>query len=182
MIEEDKPRLPPNTPTINPSYIGHFRKAAIESGLAEKFGGNVDRAARILQAISLRENPQQRPRAVGRNRNGTGDHGLMQINDVNISDPELRKNIYDPYTNILTGAQIFDNALGRANGDILAALSIYNRGGRGERNEKGEFYNQDYVNAVREHFSRLERDANYRAALIRNATNPGRRPLGARQR
>lgn len=64
-------------------------------------------------------------------RSKSGDSGLMQVNDCNLSTLKRElgiDDIYDPYQNILGGTYILSECLDDTNGDIQLALMCYNMG------------------------------------------------------
>lgn len=147
--------FPDEIHALNPEIAGRyeslFQQAAVKSGLAKRLA-SLPHAVQLLRAISLHENPNQDPSITRENRNGTVDHGLMQVNDIHWNKGDK---MYDPMTNIMKGADVLTWALNRSHDDIPAALSIYNRGHYGQRDQRGEFHNQGYVDSVRAIFSKL---------------------------
>ena len=141
----------PEVPTRADSpYLAAFDRAARVTGLSDRLGHA--RAVNVLRAISLHENPRQDPAIRARNRNGTYDHGLMQVNDVNLRD--FQGDITDPAANIELGARVFAQFLGRRT-PIEEALSRYNAGYR-NRAPDGTRRNQAYVDSVLRNLRRLE--------------------------
>lgn len=79
------------------------------------------------------------PGAIGRNKNGTIDIGLMQINSSWI--PILRKygingySLFDPCQNILVGAWILRQCI-YAYGETWQAIDCYNKGKKAKHNSQ----------------------------------------------
>jgi len=61
-----------------------------------------------IRAICKAENHEQDPNAIHRNRNGSVDQGLCQINTINV-DKYVGENIFDPEINIKTAKKIYDS-------------------------------------------------------------------------
>jgi len=87
--------------------------------------------ARLLNAIAQVESGMN-PVAVGKNRNGTYDYGLMQINSIHL--PSLRKLgidaevlKQDPCTSVLVGASILADMM-KIYGYSWEAVGAYNAG------------------------------------------------------
>jgi soluble lytic murein transglycosylase-like protein len=91
---------------------------------AQRYGLNAD----LLRSIAQTESSLD-PRAVGHNRNGSRDIGLMQINSAwlpvlarhGISEQDL----FDPCTNALVGAWVLAGNVARL-GPTWAAVGAYN--------------------------------------------------------
>jgi len=87
-----------------------------------------DVPVQLLQAIALQESSGN-PRAINRNRNGSYDIGLMQINSAWL--PTLVKHgisaehLWDPCVNTLVGAWILSNNFARL-GFTTQGLGAYN--------------------------------------------------------
>lgn len=73
-----------------------------------------------------------------RNKNGSRDHGLFQLNDKY----HKLKNPYDALTNIRYGIGVLKQCLDQAGGDVRKALSYYNAGvnAKGEGRRQGNAY------------------------------------------
>lgn len=104
-----------------------------EAGL--KYGIN----PQLLWAIAKKENPKFNPKAIGKNKNGTIDIGLMQINSIHL--PELatmgitKDDLFDPKTNIKVGALILSRCL-KKHGENVKGITCYN--GRIKNNPYGK--------------------------------------------
>lgn len=86
----------------------------------------------LVLAIMWRESRFD-PNAVGYNRNGTKDNGIMQINDVNkgwLSEKYGITDLMDPYQNIRAGVTMLSELLHEYN-DVEAALMAYHYGEAG---------------------------------------------------
>lgn len=100
--------------------------AACWEDAAHKYGIN----AYLLYAIAKTESGLN-PRAINRNRNGSYDVGLMQINSIWF--PTLRKHgldesqLYEPCTSIQVGAWILAQNMRRL-GNSWNAVGAYNSG------------------------------------------------------
>lgn len=87
----------------------------------------------LLRAIAAHESGMK-PRAVNRNRDGSEDLGLGQINSRWL--PELarmgihRNDLFDPCVNNFVSAWILAKNLRRANGYVWPAVGAYNAGWR----------------------------------------------------
>jgi soluble lytic murein transglycosylase-like protein len=88
----------------------------------------------LLYAMARQES-QLNPRAININKNGSEDIGLMQINSQHF--PRLkalgiaREHLFDPCTNVLTGAWILAEAIQRY-GYSWHAVGAYNAGGKND--------------------------------------------------
>ena len=80
----------------------------------------------LLWSIAKHESDMT-PRAVGRNRNGTYDYGLMQINSswAGALGRDLWMGLGDPCTNVKTGAWILSRCI-RRHGYNWKAVGCYN--------------------------------------------------------
>lgn len=110
----------------------------------------------LLYAIAEKESSLN-PMAVNdRNKDGTSDYGLMQINDFWIPLIEkygYKKNdLFDPCTNIHIGAWVLAQSI-KVFGNNWRAVGAYNAGTR--LNEKREFLRQKYASSVFERYERL---------------------------
>lgn len=111
----------------------------------------------LLIAIATWES-SMKPNAIGkRNKDGTEDYGLMQINSSHL--PLLRKagfknsDLFDPCTSIYIGAFLLDGCI-KHEGKKWRAVGCYNAGPRKNR----EHAKQVYVNNVRRTYDRLKRN------------------------
>ncbi|MBN2722349.1 MAG: lytic transglycosylase domain-containing protein [Campylobacterales bacterium] len=115
--------------------------------LAANYDGLFDDAGRkfginpaLLYAIAKTESSLN-PMAVGNNKNGTQDIGIMQINTVHM--PELRRqnisrdDLFDPQINIYVGSRILKRCINK-HGYSYAAINCYN----------GRISNNDYFMKV----------------------------------
>lgn len=113
--------------TLVPAHAGElcFEEAGARYGVSPL----------ILRAIALQES-RMNPRALNRNKNGTRDIGIMQINSswlgflkrYQISENDL----YDPCTNIHVGAWILGSNFQRM-GVNWTAVGAYNAADPGKR-------------------------------------------------
>jgi len=107
------------------SYYDCFYRAA------ELYGVN----PYLLMAIALVES-RMNPSALGRNKNGSYDLGIMQINTSWI--PYLRKygidinHVWDPCYNIHLGAMVLKHCM-LTHGNTWKAVDCYNKGHKGAR-------------------------------------------------
>lgn len=86
----------------------------------------------LVLAIMWRES-RFTPTAVGYNKNGTCDNGIMQINDVNrawLNQQHGISDLMDPYQNISAGTAILAEYAGKYS-DINAVLMAYHYGEAG---------------------------------------------------
>ncbi len=88
---------------------------------------NVD--PQLLWAIAYYES-KHNPNAIHKNKNGTYDYGIMQINSVHL--PRLKKDygitkddLFDPKINILVGAEILKMCLDKHT-DLVRGVTCYN--------------------------------------------------------
>lgn len=94
----------------------------------QEAGARYGVAPRLLQAIAAVESGFN-PRALGRNKNGSWDVGLMQINSAwlpalaRFGIPSAR--LWDPCTNIHVGAWVLADNL-RRHGNTWTAIGAYN--------------------------------------------------------
>lgn len=67
------------------------------------------------------------PKAVNRNKNGSYDYGLMQINSIwkKTLGPELWENLSNPCTSVMTGAWILRQCMDKY-GNSWKAVGCYN--------------------------------------------------------
>lgn len=83
---------------------------------------------RLLKAIAIVES-RMNPKAINRNKNGSADRGLMQINDVWL--PTLAKfgiqtnDLYDPCVSAYVGAWILAHSI-KTHGATWRAVGAYN--------------------------------------------------------
>lgn len=69
----------------------------------------------LIRAICKKENPRQNPNLINKNKNGSADYGLCQVNSksakkiCNISNPQ---ELLDEETNIWCAVKIFKSKLG----------------------------------------------------------------------
>jgi len=112
----------------------------------------------LLHAIAIVES-NMNPHAIGRNRNGTIDVGLMQINSSHF--PRLqRKGISrekltrDPCTSVLVAAEILAEFIGK-HGYTWRAVGAYNAGSGAKR----EAARQSYAGKVARHYWKLVNSA-----------------------
>lgn len=72
----------------------------------------------LVRAICKKENPKQNPNLINKNKNGTSDYGLCQVNSksakeiCNINNPQ---ELLDEETNIWCAVKIFKSKLGFKN-------------------------------------------------------------------
>lgn len=64
--------------------------------------------------------------AVNKNKNGTTDYGLFQVNSTHLKNKNDLINRFDPDTNARIGLGVWKRALNKANGDIKLATRYYN--------------------------------------------------------
>lgn len=94
----------------------------------EQAGAKYGVAPQLLYAIAKAESGLN-PRAIGRNRNGSDDIGLMQINSSHL--PRLARyginqaSLFDPCTNINVGAWILSDSFAR-HGASWEGVGAYN--------------------------------------------------------
>jgi len=113
---------------------------------------------RLLQSIAHVESGY-RPAAINKNRNGTVDIGVMQINSSWL--PELakygieRQHLYEPCTNIHVGAWILSQEVARY-GYNWEAIGAYNAGPYSDRNRAKKIVQyRKYATRVLTHWQRL---------------------------
>lgn len=96
-------------------------------------GKEFDIGPQLLEAIAMTES-NSNPLAVGKNRDGTRDIGLMQINSSWIGPLGLKpdKLISDPCYNTMTGAKILRQCIDR-HGYTWKAVGCYNATSRPKR-------------------------------------------------
>jgi soluble lytic murein transglycosylase-like protein len=95
---------------------------------AERYG--VD--AKLLIAIAQTESGLN-PRAVNRNRDGSADYGLMQINSENLKAIELTPiEVMEPCLNVHVGAWILSKFI-HTHGATWRAVGAYNAGSKPDR-------------------------------------------------
>lgn len=106
--------------------------AFLMRGVASAFcfdyaGSHYGISPELLSAIALVESNHE-PNAVNRNRNGTVDYGLMQINSQWAPEfGEYWDYIKDPCYNVLAGAWILRRCISRFD-DTWSAVGCYNTG------------------------------------------------------
>ncbi|NDL61529.1 type III secretion system invasion protein IagB [Enterobacteriales bacterium SAP-6] len=111
--------------------------------------------ARLLRAIALTES-NMNPRATGKNKNGTRDIGLMQINSIHL--PRLRilgineQRLYDDTcVSVMVGASVLSDMMKRY-GYSWEAVGAYNAGtGAGSKHLR-----MRYARRVWERYQNLE--------------------------
>jgi soluble lytic murein transglycosylase-like protein len=113
---------------------------------------------RLLHAIAIVES-NMNPRAIGKNRNGSIDVGLMQINSSHF--PRLQRQgisreklTRDPCTSVLVGAEILSNFIER-HGYTWRAVGAYNAGS----GEKREAARKSYAGKVARQYWKLVNSA-----------------------
>lgn len=81
-----------------------------------------------------------------KNKNGSRDHGVFQLNDKY----HHLKNVYDPIENIAYGIKHLKGLLAGAKGNVAKALSDYNAGAgaKGEGRAKGDAYAKKVMNLI----------------------------------
>ncbi|MBF0315135.1 MAG: lytic transglycosylase domain-containing protein [Oligoflexia bacterium] len=137
--------------SVRDTCAADFRKCFKDAG--ERYGIN----PLLLVAIAKQES-NFNPQAVNKkNRNGTKDLGIMQVNsswlrvlkEYGIDE----KNLFDPCTNINAAAWIFANAI-KDHGSSWRAVGVYNVGSaNGERREKNR---AQYAKSVYQHYVALK--------------------------
>ena len=115
-----------STPQGDPGAGGVSQYAPLIQSFGQKAGLTPQQMSLIPAIMSQESGGNQW--AKGDNKNGTSDHGLMQINDSNMGLLQPGENVYDPATNIRIGTQLWAQALQQAGGDTAKALQIYNSG------------------------------------------------------
>ncbi len=93
----------------------------------------------MILAIMWRESRFQ-PKAVGVNRNGTRDSGLMQINDVNkkwLSEEHGIEDLLDPYQNIDAGTAILAGYFSKYSENFALMAYQYGEQGMLEKAKQG---------------------------------------------
>lgn len=104
--------------------------SVVHANCWESSGARYNMPATLLYAIAVHESSLN-PNATNRNRNGSEDVGLMQINSLWL--PTLasmgisRKQLFDPCTSIEVGAWILAQNF-RAHGSNWNAVGAYNAG------------------------------------------------------
>ena len=138
-----------------------------------------------LHALALKETRERADLPASRNTNGTYDHGLMRITDVNVAASgytaaELDR---DPAAGVRTAARLLADVTRQAP-HLSAAdrFSVYNAGfspqtragepRRPKLNAAGVWWNADYVRDVYRWYA-LVKAARYGGVLV---TTPGWRP------
>lgn len=120
----------------------------------DEAGSRYGVAPELLRAIAAQESAMQ-PEALNRNRDGTWDQGLMQINSrhrpvlarFGITPAEL----WEPCTNVMTGAWVLAQAISR-HGYTWDAVAAYNVGRFTARNKA---IRDRYAHAVARQLDRL---------------------------
>lgn len=98
----------------------------------------------LLRAIALQES-RLNPLAVNRNKNGSADYGVMQINSVHIPDLKAKgiisdkKDLFEPCLNIQIGAWILARSF-QSCGVNWNCLGSYNAGFHSSRDNIRENY------------------------------------------
>jgi translation elongation factor EF-Tu-like GTPase len=91
--------------------------------------------------------------ATGKNKNGTIDRGLMQINSSNIDCDT----VYTPEKNIIEGVKILKWCLDKADNDVILALSYYNAGyGKVKQYKTGES-TYKYISKIIKEYEELKK-------------------------
>lgn len=119
-------------------------------------GAKYGLAPELLMALAAHESSGQADATGPRNANGTYDYGLMQVNGDNYDgDPsDLLTNVA---LNVDIGGGVIADTVRQTGGDVLWAISAYNRGLRDTYNGQslangrlpdGTFPNQLYVDDV----------------------------------
>ena len=113
------------------SYSFALENRSCFSGAANRF--NVDET--LLIAIAKKESSFNH-KAIGRNKDGSEDYGLMQINSTHL--PTLQRagfsknELFEPCTSIYIGAYILHGCIQR-HGSTWRAVGCYNAGSRKNR-------------------------------------------------
>lgn len=96
---------------------------------------NVD--VNVLKAIAKTESGFN-PRAVNtKNKNGSIDRGIMQVNSIHLNENLTAEDLFNPRVNIMMGAKVYKMCLDKHK-DRLKALNCYN----------GKLNNNPYGNKV----------------------------------
>ena len=92
-----------------------------------------------------------------KNRNGTNDHGYMQVNDVHLRNEDDVRVLYNPAVNIEMGAKYLSKCLKKAKGDKLHAVRMYNQGMYGNPQK---YNNWRYVSNVLNNYIKAKEQIN----------------------
>lgn len=116
------------------------------SDAAKRYGVN----EKILIAIAKVES-NFNPSAININKNGSVDHGLMQINSQHLKKLARfgidKKSLMDPCTNVHVGAWILAEVIQR-HGKKWWAVGAYGAGGRSSKEILREQYAAKVINAL----------------------------------
>ncbi len=130
-----------NTETDGNGLLPYYRDPATRGALVsfiERKVGRSDIAGAVVEAADrynvdpalvialMWQESKYNSEAIGQNRNGSTDRGLMQLNSSTFPDIETNR-FFDPEVNVNLGTAYLRESLNRA-GNTVAGLAMYNAG------------------------------------------------------
>jgi hypothetical protein len=129
-----------NRSTADPKFMEALQKYATDiQAAATKYGVSSD----IIKAVIMQESSGVLT-ATNKNKNGSTDSGLMQVNSAAHSEVNQQRLVQDVSYSIDSGVKILATSLKSFPGDLTKGLAAYNAGVAGAKNGKGT----DYSNQV----------------------------------